>query len=97
MFDYESVMPVKIRHNEFELESIGTVTVSTIALPPWYVDTKVKYETAVIWDAVNDLDDGFRIMHVGYEQRAAEDVHRYWCDATRLAELIHHAVTSRSN
>lgn len=97
MFDYESVMPVKVRHNEFQLESIGTVIVSTVSLPPWFVDKRVKYETAILWDAVSDLDDGYRIMHVGFCQSAAEDVHEYWCDATRLAELIHHAVNSMSN
>lgn len=95
--NYEAIMPSKVRHDEFQLESIGTVTVSTISLPPWILDSRVKFETAVIWDAVSDQDDGYRIMHVGFSQATAEDVHQYWCDPTKLAELIHMAVTSKSN
>jgi hypothetical protein len=86
--NYEEVMPVKVRHDEFKLESIGTVTVSTIALPPWMVDKRVKFETAVIWEATHPMDEGFLIVHVGFDQAEAEDVHQYWCDAQLLARAV---------
>jgi hypothetical protein len=84
----DAIMPRKIRHDEFKLESIGTVTVSTIALPPWMVDKRIKFETAVIWEPKHPTDEGFLIVHVGFVQTVAEDVHQFWCDAQLLARAV---------
>ena len=93
----DAIMPRKLRHHEFELESIGAVVVLTIELQPWMVDNRPKYETAVIWESTSPIDDGYQIMHVGFDKFVALDVHKYWCDTTKLAELIHISVTSKSN
>lgn len=95
----EDLLPVKIAHNEFVLESIGTVIVSTIQLPVMYqsVNPRSKYETAIIWDQKHPTDEGFHIDWVGFSRDVALDRHELWCCPTLLAQLIHTKISAGSN
>lgn len=95
----EDLLPVKIGHNEFVLESIGTVIVSTIELPPMYQreNPRSKYETAIIWDQQSPDDDGYYIDWVGFSRDVALECHESWCCPMRLADLIHKKVSAKRN
>jgi hypothetical protein len=95
----EYLLPKKIGHAEFKLESIGTVIVSTIELPLMYqqANPRRKYETAIIWDQQHEADDGYHIDWVGFSLHVALSHHESWCDETKLAKLIHASVTAKLN
>lgn len=93
------LLPKKIGDAEFKLESIGTVIVSTIELPPLYqqVNPRNKYETAILWDQQHEADDGYHIAWVGFSRDTALRIHESWCDVTLLAKLIHAKVKGACN
>lgn len=91
------LLPEKLRHTEFHLESVGLVVVSTIELPPIFVDEKPRYETAIIWDQQDPLDDGYYIAWCGYTKHVALTLHEAWCCPDALARLIHHRVSISRN
>lgn len=97
--DIDEIMPRKIGHDEFVLESIGTVLVSTIELPPMFTSTnpQSKYETGIIWDQTAPDDPGYHIDWIGFSLETALQVHESWCCPTKLAQLILRKVSARRN
>lgn len=95
----DEIMPRRVAYNEYVLESVGTVIVSTIQLPAMYTSANPgsKYETAIIWDQVSPEDDGYHIDWIGFTEATALEIHQSWCCPTKLAGLIRMKVTAKRN
>lgn len=90
MVDIDSIMPRRIEFDEFDLESVGRVSVSTIELQVSYSCTKPRYETCIFWPAVKgSVEENWYIAHCGYDEDEAVLVHESWCDPAKLGALVY--------
>ena len=81
--------PIPLIKTLMVLETIGEVEVSTVELPPFREGGRTKYSICIFWDALNEGDPESEEVSVTFDKENALKIHCGWCDAPKIAKLIH--------